>query len=92
MLKEKYSSYVNPLDKIRRDSAKGKIFRLTRGLYETDKHADPVFLAAPILSPSYVSFDYALSYYGLIPERVVAVTSASFMVRKNKTFNNYFVA
>ncbi|MCQ2409308.1 MAG: hypothetical protein MJ068_02040 [Clostridia bacterium] len=90
MLKEKYSIYANPLDKIKRDASDGTIIRLTRGLYETNAHADPVFLAAPILSPSYISFDYALSYYGLIPERVVAVTSASFMQRKNKTFTNYF--
>ncbi|HPV69797.1 MAG TPA: hypothetical protein PK030_01970, partial [Bacilli bacterium] len=43
-----------------------------------------------ILSPSYLSFDWALSYYGLIPEKVVAITSASLNVRKNKTFINKF--
>ena len=90
MLKEKYSDYVNPLDKIKRDVDEGKLFRLTRGLYETDRSTNPMYLAAPILSPSYISFDFALSYYGLIPERVVAITSASLQVRKNKTFINDF--
>ncbi len=90
MLKEKYSDYVNPLDKIKRDVDEGKLFRLTRGIYETNRNTNPLFLAGAILGPSYISFDSALSYYGLIPERVVAITSASLKVRKNKTFKNVF--
>lgn len=90
MLRKRYSDYFNPLDKIKRDTESGIIFRLTRGIYETDKKTDPCLLASSILSPSYLSFDWALAYYGLIPERVVAITSASLNVRKNKTFINYF--
>ena len=90
MLKNQYSDYSNPLDKIKRDAISGVIFRLTRGIYETDGNANPCFLASSILSPSYLSFDWALSYYGLIPEKVVAITSASLNVRKNKTFINKF--
>ena len=90
MLKKQYSEYVNPLDKIKRDSDRGILIRLTRGLYETDRNVSPYLLAAPILSPSYLSFDWALSYYGLIPEKVVAITSASLRLRKNKTFINDF--
>lgn len=90
MLKEKYSDYANPLDKIKRDADRGIIFRLTKGIYETEKSTDPCLLASSILSPSYLSFDWALSYYGLIPERVFAITSATFGSRKNKTFKNYF--
>lgn len=89
-LKEKYSDYANPLDKIKRDCDAGILVRLTRGLYENNLSADPMFLAGAILSPSYISFEYALSYYGLIPERVVAITSASLSVHKNKTFINAF--
>ena len=47
-------------------------------------------LAGIILSPSYISFDFALSYYGLIPEKVVAITCASLNQRKRKTFLNDF--
>ena len=90
MLKEKYSDYVNPLDKIKRETDAGNLIRLNRGLYETDSSINPCFLASPILSPSYLSFDYALSSYGLIPERVVAITSASLQEKKNKTFINKF--
>ncbi len=90
ILKNKYKDYVNPLDKIKRDTYKEKIFRLTKGLYETNKNINPYLLASSILSPSYLSFDWALSYYGLIPERIFAITSASLNIRKNKTYVNYF--
>jgi predicted transcriptional regulator of viral defense system len=84
MLKEKFHDYANPLDKIKRDADKGVIIRLVKGIYETDKNAEPCLLAASILSPSYLSFDWALSFYGLIPERVFAITSASLGLRKKK--------
>ena len=90
ILRNQYKSYSNPLDKIKRDTQNGVIFRLTRGVYETDRNVNPCYLASSILSPSYLSFDWALSYYGLIPEKVVAITSASLNVRKNKTFINVF--
>ena len=88
MLKQYYSDYANPLDKIKRDVDEGKLIRITRGLYETDRATNPIFLAGSILSPSYISFEYALSFYGLIPERAVAITSASLQMRKNKAFIN----
>lgn len=90
MLKEKFHDYANPLDKIKRDADKGVIIRLVKGIYETDKNTEPCLLASSILSPSYLSFDWALSFYGLIPERVFAITSASLGLRKNKTFENQF--
>lgn len=90
MLKEKYHDYANPLDKIKRDADKRIIIRLTNGIYETDAETAPCLLASSILSPSYLSFDWALSHYGLIPEKVTSITSATIGNRKNKTFNNYF--
>ena len=90
MLKEKYHNYANPLDKIKRDADKGLLFRLTNGIYETNKNVNPCLLASSILSPSYLSFDWALSYYGMIPEKVFSITSATLENRKNKTFENYF--
>jgi len=90
MLKDKYKNYTNPLDKIKRETQNGHLIRLTRGVYETDPNVEPCFLASSILSPSYLSFEWALSYYGLIPERVYAITSATFKERKNKIFTNKF--
>lgn len=90
MLRNRYSDYANPLDKIKRDTDNGLLIRINRGIYETDSKVNPCLLASSILSPSYLSFDYALSYYGLIPEKVFSVTSASLGQRKNKTFINKF--
>jgi len=90
MLKEKYKDYANPLDKIKRDTNSGILVRLNRGIYETNKNIDPCLLANVILSPSYLSFEWALSYYGFIPEKVMSITSASLGLRKNKTFFNKF--
>lgn len=89
-LKERYCNYANPIDKIKRYCDDGLLYRLTRGLYEDNPQVNPLFLAASLLSPSYISFDFALAYYGLIPERVETITSASLNVHKNKTFTNYF--
>ncbi|MBR4445189.1 MAG: hypothetical protein IKS37_04775 [Solobacterium sp.] len=90
MLKKQYAQYVNPLDKIRRETDKGNLIRLNRGLYETDPHTEPYLLASSLLSPSYLSFEFALSYYGLIPEKVMSITSASLGMRKNHTYVNSF--
>ena len=90
ILKNKYINYSNPIDKIKRDVDSGVLFRINRGIYETNRNVNPCFLASSILSPSYLSFDWALSYYGLIPERVYAITSASLNERKNKTYFNVF--
>jgi hypothetical protein len=43
-------------------------------------------LANLICYPSYLSFEYALSFYQMIPERVEKLTSATFQKNKNKIF------
>lgn len=90
ILRNRYRDYANPLDKIKRDVDSGILIRINRGIYETDSSVNPCLLASSILSPSYLSFDYALSYYGFIPEKVFSITSASLGLRKNKTFINKF--
>lgn len=59
---------------------KGYIKKLRRGYYvfnDTPLNEDVLFLIANRLyTSSYVSFESALSYYGLIPEGVYSVTSA----------------
>lgn len=61
---------------------KGLLVQLRRGLYtlgKTERKIEPsnLFLAGQIYSPSYVSLEYALGLYGLIPEMVVEVTSVT---------------
>ena len=86
MLLDKYSKYANPFNKIRDEVKSGRLIKVCRGLYEDDKLVSPMFLSSYIYSPSYISFEYALSYHGLIPEHAVNVTSASFNKNKSKIY------
>ena len=63
------------------------LIRLKKGLYAfselyQDSPVDIISVANRLYTPSYISFDYALSYYGLIPERVYEVTSATLHAKK----------
>lgn len=90
MLVEQYRHYANPQAKIGRLVHEEKLYPLTRGLYETDPTAPGYCLAGAIYGPSYLSFDYALSVYGLIPEAVYAFTSATFDKKKVREQENRF--
>lgn len=64
----------------------GKVIPLKRGLYTLPEerrkiHFSLRWLANTLYSPSYISLEYALAFYDLIPERVTAITS----VTRNKT-------
>ena len=79
-LLEKSISNVN--EKISNLVRNKELIRLKKGFYTFSKlyQTKPINLisvANTLYSPSYVSFDYALSYYGIIPERVTEVTSAT---------------
>jgi len=68
---------------------KGELIRLKKGMYILGEDyrtvpVDTITVANLLYVPSYVSFEYALSHYGLIPERVYEVTSAT--MRLKKTF------
>lgn len=76
--------------KLSRDVKAGKFIRLKRNLYSTDPCAPKDALAQAICSPSYISFDYALSYYGMIPEYARNITSATFGKHKDKRFDTNF--
>ena len=56
----------------------GLLERLKRGLYtlKTDPPSEQE-IANALYKPSYISCDYALAYYSLIPEMVYQVTSAT---------------
>lgn len=89
-LKEKYKEYSDINGKIAREMKCGNLISIVKGLYETDKNVDPIYLCQYICSPSYISFDTALAIYGLIPERTYKYTCASFKKRKRKIYKNYF--
>ena len=79
-LSDALSDFSNIRTKIGRLLASGEIIRIRKGLYtfpEYLRHSplNPCVVANMIYGPSYVSCDYALSYYGMIPERVELITS-----------------
>lgn len=53
----------------------GEVLRLRRGLYAFAEDFDPLLAASRVYGPSYISYETALSYYGLIPEKVRQVIS-----------------
>lgn len=74
--------YEQPIIKINAMVKKAELIRLKRGVYalgsEVRDHAlNTIVIANMLHKPSYVSYEYALSYHGLIPERVYTVTSAT---------------
>lgn len=57
---------------------KGLFARLKNGVYVLATNIPSEFLIAnKLYQPSYISFEYALSFYHLIPETVYTVTSAT---------------
>jgi len=90
MLLEKLSTYANPKTKLSRMVKQGECFRIAKGLYETDRNAPGHLLAGSIYGPSYISFEYALGFYGLIPEAVYTITCATFEKKKKKKYETIF--
>lgn len=74
--------YSRPRAKITEFLRKGWILRVKKGLYVfgADYRKAPYskeLLANLIYGPSYLSLEYALAYYGMIPEHVETLTSVS---------------
>lgn len=63
--------------KIARMLGTGELVALRRGLYASRRDLDPRCLAGPIYGPSYVSFETAMAWHGMIPERVAEILSAT---------------
>ncbi|HZK03086.1 MAG TPA: hypothetical protein VFC94_01620 [Bacteroidaceae bacterium] len=69
----------------------GKLIRLKKGQYVVSPEVSGELLSVELIAnhlygPSYVSMESALRYYGLIPEKVVAVRSAT--TNRSKKFEN----
>lgn len=87
----RYKDYTDIKGRIRRDIQTGKLTQVARGVYESNANTDGKYLAGIIYGPSYLSFDYALSHYSLIPESIYnTYTSATFNKGKIKRYENSF--
>ena len=85
-LRIKYKEYSNIYQKINNECEKGILVKIKRGLYTDDLYDDKEVIANICYNPSYISFEYALSYYGIIPEFVSTFTSATFGKKNNKIY------
>lgn len=82
--------YSSPNCKLSSLKKKGVYYQIRHGRYETERDIPPYLLACSIYGPSYLSFEYALSVYGLIPERVSVYTSATTQKNRTKKFSNIY--
>ena len=84
----KLSSYKSPKDKVSKLEKSGQLIRLKKGLYIvspdiTNQSISKELIANHLYGPSYISLENALSYYGLIPERVYSTRSITAKRKKN---------
>ena len=90
-LKAALDDYKSPKDKITTLEQSGLLIRLKRGLFVVSPmvHSQPLskeLIANHIYGPSYISLQTALSFYGLIPERVHTVCSMT--TKRSSSFIN----
>ena len=95
MLTHHLREYKKPRDKISLLLKNESIIRIRKGIYVFGSHYQKKMISLEILanciySPSYISLEYALSRYGLIPERVPTVTSIC--INRSKTFQTPLAA
>lgn len=75
-------NYKRPYDKINELVKQGELTLVKRGVYipgpkAKAKAPEPFLLANHLVGPSYISLESALSYWGLIPEKVFETTSVT---------------
>jgi predicted transcriptional regulator of viral defense system len=87
-LVHKLRDYASPRARITRMIRSGEVIQVRRGIFLDAKEDYSLkSLASVIYGPSYISFEYALAHYGLIPERVNILTSAVYSKNKNRVFH-----
>jgi predicted transcriptional regulator of viral defense system len=88
-LLDMFSEQKYPRDKIKNLLAKGELIHLKQGLYlladEYGRDYSKEVIAGMLYGPSAISYEYALSYHGIIPERVEVITCVCF--KRNKKFS-----
>ncbi len=87
ILMHELQNYASPKSKLTRMINKGEVIQVCRGVYITSLDDPRYPIASMIQSPSYISFQTALSYYQLIPERTYAIMSAGFKLIRDKFFD-----
>ena len=87
-IKSILSGYGYPNNKISSLADEGFLIRLKKGLYMAPPEIigtalNKFVISNNIYGPSYISYQSALSYYGLIPEAVITTTAVTFKRSKS---------
>lgn len=100
-LKPLLRDYTNPDDFISRMVKSGELIRLKKGFFVIAEKIEENYvpyeqIANLLYGPSYISLEWALSYYNMIPEGVYVVTSVVSNKSKNfttqlGTFDYYYL-
>lgn len=80
--------YKYPQDKVSKMEGNGELIRLKKGLYVVAPNVHHLTISKELIAnhlygPSYISFESALSYYHLIPERVHTIRSLTLKRARN---------
>jgi hypothetical protein len=91
VVREDQAEYQVTRNQLCRWAKNGKLISLRKGMYafhpeEIAAAPEVLYIANRLCEPSYVSMEYALSLYELIPEYVTVVTSVT--TRKTMSFKN----
>jgi predicted transcriptional regulator of viral defense system len=74
---------------INRNVRQGNILKLRKDLYNfAGEQISEMLIANRAYEPSYVSFEYALMFYNIIPETVYTITSATTRLTREFVINN----
>ena len=92
-IKSALSAYGYPNNKIASLTDDGFLIRLKKGVFAVSPDITGAALNKYVISnnlygPSYISFQSALYYYGLIPEAVFSTTAVTF--KRSKLYNTQF--
>ncbi|RPH33645.1 MAG: hypothetical protein EHM93_04070 [Bacteroidales bacterium] len=91
VLESLLGGYKSPSNKIANLEREGKIVRLKKGLFVISPNVSRHLLSNELIAnhiygPSYISFESALRYYGIIPEHVFTIRSVT--LKRSRNFSN----
>ena len=70
-------TYLAPQKKLNHLEKQGFLKKIYRGFYSFEDRSNRMMAANSLHSPSYISFESALGFYGMIPEKVEMVFSVT---------------
>lgn len=87
------SEYKFPKNKVSQLEKSGELIRLKKGLFIVSPNIHRMTISKELIAnhlygPSYISFEHALAFYKLIPERVHAIRSMT--LKRGRSFSTPF--